>query len=234
MTVSDQNLVLVPGLICDDEVWAYARDHLSEIADCQTVPADQADTMQGLASAVLETAPETFAIAGFSMGGYVAMEVLRQAPERVTRLALLDTTARGDTPEKAAGRNAAIADCEDGRFDDLLDRFVPLLLHRERMTEPLADRVRAMGYRVGPTLFAKRHRAMLTRGDGRDLLAGTNIPVRAICGRSDALTSVEEHQEIADLAPHGRLSIVEDCGHMPPLERPQAATALLRDWLLYD
>ena len=231
---SNQNLILVPGLICDDEVWAHAEANLSEIADCRTVPADEADTMQGLASAVLETAPETFAIAGFSMGGYVAMEVLRQAPERVTRLALLDTTARGDTPEKAAGRDAAIADCEEGRFDAPLDRFVPLLLHRERMAEPLADQVRSMGHRVGPDLFARRHRAMLTRGDGRELLAGANIPVRAICGRSDALTSVEEHQEIADLAPRGRLSIVEDCGHMPPLERPQAATALLRDWLLYD
>lgn len=232
--MSDQNLILVPGLICDAEVWTYAQSHLSEIVDCRTVPADEADTMQGLARAVLDTAPETFAIAGFSMGGYVALEVLRQAPERVTRLALLDTSSRGDTPAKAAGRHAAIADCEEGRFEDLLDRFIPLLLHPERMSERLADRVRAMGHRVGPKLFADRHRAMLTRTDGRDLLAGCDIPVRAICGRSDALTSVEDHQEIADLAPRGRLSIVEDCGHMPPLERPQAATALLRDWLLYD
>ncbi len=234
MTGSGQNLILVPGLICDDEVWAHAQANLSDLAACQIVPADEADTMQGLAQAVLDNAPETFAIAGFSMGGYVALEVLRQAPERVSRLAILDATARGDTSEKAAGRHAAIADCEEGRFDDLLDRFVPQLLHPDRMAEPLAERVRAMGHRVGPELFARRHRAMLTRTDGRDLLAGCDIPVRAICGRSDALTSVEEHQEIADLAPRGRLSIVEDCGHMPPLERPQAATALLRDWLLYD
>ena len=232
--MTEQNLILVPGLICDDEVWAHTQTHLSEVADCRTVAADEADTMQGLAHAVLDRAPETFAIAGFSMGGYVALEVLRQAPERVIRLALLDTSSRGDTPEKAAGRHAAIADCEEGRFDDLLDRFVPLLLHPERMSDPLARRVRAMGHRVGPELFANRHRAMLTRTDGRDLLAGCDIPVRAICGRSDALTSVEDHEEIARLAPRGRLSIVEDCGHMPPLERPQAATALLRDWLLYD
>ncbi len=232
--MSGQNLILVPGLICDDEVWAYAQGHLSEVTNCWTVPADEADTMQGLAQAVLENAPETFAIAGFSMGGYVAMEVLRQAPGRVTRIALLDTSSRGDTPEKAAGRHAAIADCEEGRFEDLLARFVPLLLHPDRMAEPLAEKVRAMGNRVGPKLFARRHRAMLMRSDGRELLAGCGIPVRAICGRSDALTSVEEHEEIADLAPRGRLSIIEDCGHMPPLERPQAVTALLRDWLLYD
>lgn len=234
MRETNQSLNLVPGLICDDEVWAHPQSHLSDVADCRIVPADEADTMQELARAVLESAPDTFAIAGFSMGGYVALEVLRQAPERVTRLALLDTSSRGDTLEKAAGRTAAIADCEEGRFDDLLDRFVPLLLHSERMSEPLAAQVRAMGHRVGPALFARRHRAMRTRTDGRDLLAGCEIPVRAIVGRSDALTSVEENQEIADLAPRGRLSIVEDCGHMPPLERPQAATALLRDWLLYD
>lgn len=232
--MADRNLVLVPGLICDAEVWDHARARLDDVVDVTCAPADEAATMQGLADAVLENAPESFAIAGFSMGGYVALEVLRRAPERVERIALLDTSSRGDTPEKEAGRRAAIADCEEGRFADLLDRFVPLLLHPDRHGGELFDRVRAMGERVGQKLFADRHRAMLTREDSRELLKGTDIPVRAIVGRSDALTSVEEHLEIAELAPRGRCSIVEDCGHMPPLERPQAATALLRDWLLYD
>ncbi|MBT3398846.1 MAG: alpha/beta fold hydrolase [Rhodospirillaceae bacterium] len=234
MNATTQNLVMVPGLICDQEVWAYPRAYLSEVATISYAPADETDTMQGLAEAVLDSAPKTFAIAGFSMGGYVALEVLRQAPERVERIALLDTSSRADTPEKAAGREAAIADCEEDRFEDLLDRFVPQLLHPDRHEDPLFARVRNMGDRVGPDLFANRHRAMQTRSDARELLQGTDIPVRAIVGRSDALTSVAEHQEIADLAPRGRLSIIEDCGHMPPLERPQAATALLRDWLLYD
>ena len=234
MPSTDRNLVMVPGLICDQEVWAYPRAHLSEVANITYAPADETDTMQGLAEAVLDLAPKTFAIAGFSMGGYVALEVLRQAPHRVERIALLDTSARTDTPEKAAGREAAIADCEGDRFGDLLDRFVPQLLHPDRHEDPIFGRVRAMGERIGPDLFADRHRAMQTRSDARELLQGTDIPVRAIVGRSDALTSVDEHQEIADLAPRGRLSLIEDCGHMPPLERPQAATALLRDWLLYD
>lgn len=230
----ERNLVLVPGLICDAEVWDYPRRHLAEVAEITFAPADETDTMQGLADAVLENAPKRFAIAGFSMGGYVALEVLRQAPERVERIALLDTSARGDTPEKAAGRAAAIADCEEDRFEDLLDRFVPQLLHPDRHDDPLFARVRAMGERVGAALFANRHRAMLTRSDSRELLQSTDIPVRAMVGRSDALTSVAEHQEIADLAPRGRVSIVEECGHMPPLERPIATTALLRDWLVYD
>ncbi|MDA0786480.1 MAG: alpha/beta hydrolase [Proteobacteria bacterium] len=234
MPSTDRNLVMVPGLICDQEVWAYPRAHLSEVANITYAPADETDTMQGLAEAVLDLAPKTFAIAGFSMGGYVALEVLRQAPHRVERIALLDTSARTDTPEKAAGREATIADCEAERFDDVLDRYVPQLLHPDRHGDPIFGRVRAMGARVGPDLFADRHRAMLTRSDSREFLQSCDIPVRAIVGRSDALTSVDEHQEIADLAPRGRLSLIEDCGHMPPLERPQAATALLRDWLLYD
>ena len=234
MTKRLQNLVLVPGLICDEEVWAHPRTHLAEVADVTFAPADEAPTMQALAAAVLEKAPASFAIAGFSMGGYVALEVLRQAPERVTRIALLDSSSRVDPPAKAAGRVAAIADCDEGRYDDLLDRFVPMLLTPEHLAGPLGSRVRTMGKRVGPKLFGDRHRAMQTRTDARELLRGSNIPVRAIVGRFDALTSVAEHQEIADLAPRGRVSIVEECGHMPPLEYPQATTALLRDWLVYD
>ena len=211
MTERMQNLVLVPGLICDEEVWAHPRTHLAEVADVTFAPADEAPTMQALAAAVLE-----------------------KAPERVTRIALLDTSSRVDPPAKAAGRVAAIADCDEGRYDDLLDRFVPMLLTPEHLAGPLGSRVRTMGKRVGPKLFGDRHRAMQTRTDARELLRGSNIPVRAIVGRFDALTSVAEHQEIADLAPRGRVSIVEECGHMPPLEYPQATTALLRDWLVYD
>lgn len=228
-----QDLILVPGLICDDELWSHARAHLSDIANCIVVPADSADTMQGMARDVLAAAPKRFAIAGFSMGGYVATEVLRQAPDRVTRLALLDTSSRVDTAEKAAGRRRTIADCENGRFDQVINAFVPQLLHPDRMVEPLADRVRAMGHRVGAARFARRHRAMLTRSAPRDVLEAFKGPVRVVTGRSDRLTPLQEHQELADWS-RGRLSIVEDCGHMPPLERPQAATALLRDWLLYD
>jgi len=227
-----QNLILVPGLICDDELWAHAREHLADVANCIVVPADGADSMRQMAAEVLAAAPERFALAGFSMGGYVATEVLRQGPTRVTRLALLDTSSRIDTPEKAAGRRRTIAECENGRFDQVLEQYVPQLLHPDRMAGPLAERVKAMGRRVGPTRFARRHGAMLTRAAPRDVLEAFTGPVRVITGRSDRLTPLEEHQELAEWS-RGRLSIIEDCGHMPPLEQPQAATALLRDWLLY-
>jgi len=230
----NQNLLLIPGLICDDEVWAYPSKHLADIANISILPMNEALTMQKLAAAVLKNSPDKFAIAGFSMGGYVALEVLRQAPERVTRIALLDTSSRKDTQEKSENRKAAISDCEEGRFGDLLDRFLPQLLTPKHLKGPLGKRVRTMGERIGSKLFADRHRAMLTRIDSREILKNTNIPVRAIVGRKDALTSVAEHEEIAALAPLGRLSIIEDCAHMPPLETPQATTALLRDWMRYD
>ena len=234
MNYLNQNLLLVPGLICDDEIWAYPQKYLADIAKISILPMNEAVTMQSLAAAVLKNGPEEFAIAGFSMGGYVALEVLRQAPDRVTRIALLDTSSRVDSQEKIESRNIAISDCEEGRFGCLLDRFVPKLLTPKNLEGPIGAKVRNMGERVGPKLFANRHRAMLTRIDARKVLKNTNIPVRAIVGRNDALTSVEEHEEIADLAPHGRLSLIEDCAHMPPFETPQATTALLRDWLLYD
>ena len=176
MNYLNQNLLLVPGLICDDEIWAYPQKYLADIAKISILPMNEAVTMQSLAAAVLKNGPEEFAIAGFSMGGYVALEVLRQAPDRVTRIALLDTSSRVDSQEKIESRNIAISDCEEGRFGCLLDRFVPKLLTPKNLEGRIGAKVRNMGERVGPKLFANRHRAMLTRIDSRKVLKNTNIP----------------------------------------------------------
>lgn len=232
--VNSQSLVLVPGLVCDGAVWAHQRAGLADIADCHVPDVRQPDTMQDMAAEVLAGAPERFALAGFSMGGYIALEVVRQAPERVTRLALVDSGARADARAQTANREAAIAACEAGRFASAIEDMLPLLLHPMRLVDPLAETVRAMAARVGAEAFVRRHRALMSRADGRDVLAELTVPLRVVCGREDRLTPLERSREIADIAKGARLSIVEDCGHMPLLERPQAATALLRDWLLYD
>ncbi|MGH8640440.1 MAG: alpha/beta fold hydrolase [Burkholderiales bacterium] len=228
-----QPLILVPGLVCDGAVWAHQRAGLADVADCIVPDVSRPHTMQAMATEVLAAAPEKFAIAGFSMGGYVALEVLRQAPHRVTRLALIDTGARADSPEQTVNRKAAIADCQAGRYAAAIENMLPLLLHPTRLTEPLADQVRAMAGRVGSDCFVRRLCALMSRIDARDLLKAAKIPVRIICGRDDRLTPLARSQEIAELAPNARLSIVEDCGHMPLLERPHAATALMRDWMVY-
>ena len=232
--MTKQNLVLIPGLVCDNQVWQHQSQFLGDIADIIIPPVHKSPTMGGLAEEVLATSPETFAVAGFSMGGYVAMEMYRQAPERISRLALLDTTAREDTKIKAEGRVHAIQTCENGKFENVIDGMISILLHPAHQKGPLLDLVPRMAARVGSEAFVRRHRAMQSRKDSRDLISSCNIPVRAICGRQDAMCSLEEHEEIADLARYGRLSIIEECGHMTILERPHAATALLRDWLIYD
>jgi pimeloyl-ACP methyl ester carboxylesterase len=231
---SDQNLLLVPGLVCDAAVWRHQVAHLADIAKISVPPVTQGDTIVMMARIVLDAAPQKFALAGFSMGGYIALEILRQAPERVTRLALLDTSARADTPQKAAWRRTAVATCERGEFATVIEGMMPILLHPDQQNGPRPQFVREMVARVGVEAFVRRHRVIGMRQDSRELLRAAKISVRAICGRQDGMSTIAEHVEIAELAPHGRFSIIEQCGHMTILERPQATTALLRDWLLYD
>jgi len=231
---SPQAIVLVPGSVCDHQVWHHQMEHLAEVADPLVPPIDDAETMAELAMGVLDAAPDRFALAGFSMGGYVAQEMLRQAPHRITRLALLDTSARSDRVDKTALREATITACETGAYPDVIDQMMPVLLHPDRQQEPLADFVRKMMERIGADVFARRNRAMMTRSDSRDMLAAIEVPVRIICGRQDAMSSLDDHEEMARLAPQSRLSIIEECGHMSIIERPHAVSALLRDWLLYD
>jgi pimeloyl-ACP methyl ester carboxylesterase len=229
-----QQLLLIPGLVCDAAVWRHQVEHLGDVAKVTVPPVTEGESLPEMARIVLDAAPQKFALAGFSMGGYVALEMLRQAPERVTRLALLDTSARADTPEKAGWRRAVISRCEKGEFAAVIDGMMPILLHRDQQSGPLPSFVRDMVGRVGVAAFVRRQRAIGMRQDSRDLLRATQQPVRAICGREDGMSTIAEHIEIAELAQHGRFSIIEQCGHMTILERPQAATALLRDWLLYD
>jgi pimeloyl-ACP methyl ester carboxylesterase len=229
-----QDLLLIPGLVCDAAVWRHQVAHLAEVAEVHVPPVTEGESMVEMARIVLDAAPPKFALAGFSMGGYIALEMFRQAPERITRLALLDTSARADTPEKAAWRRTAISRCENGKFAAVIEGLMPMLLHPDQQSGPLPPFVRDMAARVGVKAFVRRHRAIGMRPDSRDLLGAAKQPVRAICGREDGMSTIAEHVEIADLAPHARFSIIEQCGHMTILERPQAATALLRDWLLYD
>jgi pimeloyl-ACP methyl ester carboxylesterase len=231
---SNQNLLLIPGLVCDAAVWRHQVAHLGDVAEVSVPPVTEGETMVEMARIVLDAAPQNFALAGFSMGGYIALEILRQAPKRVTRLALLDTSARADTLQKAAWRRTAITACERGEFASVIEGMMPILLHPDQQKGLLPQFVRDMVARVGVEAFVRRHRAIGMRQDSRDLLRTTMQPVRAICGREDGMSTIAEHVEIAELAPHGRFSIIEQCGHMTILERPQAATALLRDWLLYD
>lgn len=226
-------LVLIPGLLCDEALWAHQTDFLGDVADVAVADVTRDDSIGGMAARILADAPDRFALAGLSMGGYVALEIMRRTPERVTGLALLDTSARADTPEQTSRRRGLIELAEKGRFKGVTPRLLPLLIHPDRQAdEALAGAVMAMAERVGQPAFLRQQKAIMARPDSRADLGGFDLPTLILCGRQDALTPLERHEELAAGIAGARLCIVEECGHLSPMERPHAVTALMRDWLL--
>jgi pimeloyl-ACP methyl ester carboxylesterase len=229
-----QNLVLVPGLLCDDALWEHQSRYLSETTDIKIADVTRSETIFGMAEAVLAMAPEKFALAGLSMGGYVSLEIMRRAPERVTKLALLDTSARSDTEEQSSRRHHFIQLTREGGFDEAISTLLSLFVHPDRtQDERLCNNIKEMNRRVGPETFMRQQAAIMGRPDSRNDLSKIKCPTLILCGRQDALTPLEVHEEMSSTIPKARLAIIEDCGHMTTMERPHAVTALLRDWLLY-
>lgn len=229
------NLVLIPGLLCDAQLWAHQTAHLSDIADCMVADITGAESVDELADRVLASAPDRFALAGLSMGGYVAHAIMRRAPGRASRLALIDTSARPDTPEQRVRRGQLIDMSKFGKFRGVTDRLLPILVHEDRLAETkLTDNIKKMAEHIGSEAFVRQQDAIMSRPDSRPFLIEYGIPTLVMCGRQDALTPLELHQEMAAAIPGSRLAVIEDCGHLSTMERPQAATALLRQWLTYD
>ena len=225
-------LILLPGLLCDAALWRHQAETLNDLA--QTVVADltEADSVPAMARSVLAGAPERFCLAGLSMGGYVAQEIMRQAPDRVLRLALIDTAAAADTPEQKARRRGLIDLTEKGEFRGVTDRLLPLLIHHERLADKsLTDIVKGMAERVGKEAFKRQQRAIMNRPDGRNDLSLIHCPTVVLCGRQDSLTPLAGQVEMAAAIPRAKLVVVEDCGHLAPLEQPAAVSAVLRYWL---
>lgn len=225
-------LVLLPGLLCDAALWRHQMDTLADIAEITVADLTGDDRFDDMARTVLKAAPETFALAGLSMGGYVAHEIMRQAPGRVTRLALLDTSARADTPGQSERRRAFIAQTRHGDFKGVTSRLLPMLIHPDRLEDgDLTGTIMAMAEGVGREAFLRQQNAIMHRPDGRRDLGAIHCPTLVLCGRQDALTPLAGHQEMADGIPNATLVVIEDCGHMAPLERPRAVSAVMRYWL---
>ncbi|MDQ2105552.1 alpha/beta fold hydrolase [Azospirillum isscasi] len=227
-------LILLPGMPLDAALWEHQTRHLADVADPAVGDLTAHDSMAALAAAVLAQAPPRFALAGLSMGGYVAFEILRQAPERVAKLALLDTSARPDTPEQTANRQDAVRLVGQGRLRQVVAAGMPRLVHPDRTAEPaLVESVQAQARRVGPDGYVRQQTAIMNRPDSRPGLGAIACPALVLCGRQDAITPPAVHEEIAAGIPGARLVLIEDCGHLSAMEQPQAVTALLREWLLY-
>ena len=225
-------LILLPGLLCDEALWAHQTETLADIADITVADMTQDDTIEGMAERVLSKASETFALAGLSMGGYAAQEIMRQAPERVECLALLDTSANSDTPDRKKQRQGFIAQLSLGGFQGVTGKLLPFLIHEDRLEDDaLVAVIKASAQNVGPEAFTRQQHAILSRPDGRKDLKKIACPTLVLCGRQDALTPLTGHVEMAAAIPNASLVVIEDCGHLAPLERPDAVNAAMRAWL---
>lgn len=225
-------LVLLPGLLCDRALWAAQIAALEDVAATSVGDLTRSDDLATMARQVIDEAPPRFALAGLSMGGYVAFEVMRQAPERVLRLALLDTSARPDSPDRAQQRRDFIRLAQTGEFKGLTPRLLPQWVHPERMKDPdFVEAVTSMTQRVGRDAFIRQQTAILGRPDSRPGLARIRVPTLVLCGRQDMATPVEVAREIAADIEEARLVIVEECGHLATMEKPDAVNAAMRAWL---
>ena len=222
---------MIPGLLNDADLWRDTINGLSDIATCHVADITQGETLGELARSVLAEAAPRFSLVGFSLGGYVAQEIARLAPERIMRLALLDTSVRADTPERTAIRRALDKAARlPGKFHGFGDRLLATYLDPSHLTDSdIVARIRAMTERLGPETFVRQNN--IERKDGVDVLRSLACPILILCGENDALTPLADHQEMAALAPHANLVIVPGSGHLTPLEAPQAVARALRTWL---
>ena len=225
-------IVLIPGLLCSPRLYGEQLPELWRFGPLFIADHTRDDSVAGMARRILAAAPPRFALAGLSMGGYVAFEIMRTSPERVARLALLDTAARPDTPEQSDRRRAQIALAQSGRFGEVLDQLFPVWVHRARRSDEALRRVvQRMAEETGTEAFARQQTAILTRPDSRPGLAGIRCPTLVLVGDGDEATPPDRAAEMANGIAAARLVTIPECGHLSPLERPQHVTRALVEWL---
>lgn len=221
-------LIFIPGLNQTSDLWRDTAAALSPLMAVMHADLKPSDSIADMADEILKFAPTRFALAGLSMGGYVAMEVVRRAPERVARMALLDTTARADEPEQSARRGEAIELARSGKFETAITLQIPMLLHPDnKNNSALAVRIRAMARVIGAEGYAAQQTAIMNRIDSRPSLSAISCPVLTLVGNKDQITPPPIVQEIADAIPGANYVEIEGAGHLPPMEQPGKTAAAL-------
>jgi pimeloyl-ACP methyl ester carboxylesterase len=227
-----QSLLLLPGLLNTRRLWQSQIAELADVADVIVPELWHHDSIGAMAEAALKEAPERFALGGFSMGGYVAFEILRRAPGRVERLALMDTQATPDTPEATARRRGFVEQTRMGRFHGVQPSLLPQIVHRSRLADQsVIQPILEMAAEVGADGFCRSQAAMIARPDSRPILVEIKQPTLVLVGRQDVATPLARAQEMAADISHSQLVVIEECGHMSPLEKPAEVSAALRRWL---
>ena len=232
LTTQCPHLVLLPGLVNDSRLWQHQASGLADIARVSVGDLTKGHTIAEMASDVLASAPaQQFALAGLSMGGYVALEIMRQAPERILALALLDTSARPDTPTALENRAAVIEKAENN-YQAVIEELMPKQLHPLHMDDAeMVSMITDMAMSLGNKTFIRQQRAIAARIDSIPSLSLIKCPTLVLCGRDDAITPIGLHQEMVTEIEDSGLSIVDDCGHLSALEQPTRVNEALAQWL---
>ena len=225
-------LVLLPGMMCDERLFASQINELSKRREVHFAKITDHETISELASDVLNNAPPVFALAGLSMGGIVAMEIVSQAPERVDRLALLDTNPLAELPDVLKRRGPQIDAIKNGQLKEIIrDEMKPnYLFDGVRKTEIL-KLCMDMALDIGPAAFIRQSIALRDRVDQKNTLGSYKRPALVLCGRHDVLCPLERHELMHTLLENSKLEIIEDAGHLPTLEQPKITTMALASWL---
>jgi pimeloyl-ACP methyl ester carboxylesterase len=225
-------ILLVPGLVSSPRIYAPVVPALWRFGPVTVANHIRDDNMGAIARRILAEAPPRFALAGHSMGGYIAFEIVRQAPDRVAKLALINTQARPDTPEATERRCGTIARAQGGGYRAILDELFPGFVHPSRLGEAaLRQLVHDMGDDIGVEAFVRQQTAILSRADSRPTMATIKCPTLVLTGDADNTIPNSLSVEMAQGIPGARLAIIPDCGHLPQVERTQACADALVEWL---
>lgn len=225
-------LVLLPGMMCDARLYGPQIAELSSEMAVMVAPVTLGERIEEIASGLLDLLPARFALAGVSMGGVVAMELLRRAPDRVTRIALISTNPLAETPAVAANREPQMVKVRSGRLAEVMREEMPVgSLAPGPQRGDVLDLVMDMADVLGPEIYIRQSRAMQRRRDQQAVLRKCRAPALVLCGEHDEICPVKRHRFMAELIPYAKLVVLENAGHLPPLEDPTATTSALRDWM---
>jgi len=227
-----ETLVMIPPLLSDARAFAHQLQELSRTNAVMIAPPTCGERVEEIASQILSWAPSRFALCGMGLGGMVAMELIRRASDRITRLALVSTSPLADTPEVAAAREPHIIAARAGRWRDVLQHEI-----NSTWMAPSTDKVdlvrqlTEMGDALGPEIYVKQARAMQRRKDQQATLRQIQQPTAVICGRHDGQYQLKRHEFLAALIPYAQLEIIEGAGYLPTMEAPEATTDALQRWI---
>ncbi|SEW22851.1 Pimeloyl-ACP methyl ester carboxylesterase [Cognatiyoonia koreensis] len=230
--MSNEPLVLIPPMLCDARVFAPQFEDLSLDTPVMFAPTSTGERIEEIASNILGAAPAKFALAGMSMGGAVALEMLRRQPDRITRIALISASAQGETPQAASAREPLIVAARSGRFGDVIHQEMnPNWLAEGPERVRITNLITSMGQAVSAEGYVRQARAMQKRKDQQSTLRNVKQPTLVVCGAEDSLLPPRRHEFLAELVPYAKLEIIPGAGHLPTLEQPELTNHVLRTWM---